>query len=430
MLTLTVPNAPILCAVSGGADSMALLHLLRTARESGAIPAVFAAHYNHGLRETAARDEALVREACGAWDIPLLTQAGDVRAYAAANHLGLEEAARVLRYAFLEQAAAHFKAEWIATAHHADDNLETLLLNLVRGAGLDGLCGIPPVRGQVLRPLLEYTRAELLAYAAACCLPFAHDESNDDTQYRRNFIRHEIVPLLESLNPALSQAAGRLARSLRQDADLLNTQAQEALARLQEEALLQGGEDALCTKSLPALPAALSARVLRLYCQDWGFVPEEKHVTAMLALCGNPSPHASLSLPGGLVFQKQYHWIQLRREPTPAKPCFSLRLTEIPCFSANIYNSFNTFTVASDTIVGTVCVRTRQSGDKLRLPHRNGSKTVKKWFIEQKIPLVRRETLAVVTDDAGIIAVQGLGVDASRMPKPGQGALLLEVIQN
>ena len=198
------PGSRVLAAVSGGADSMCLLHALLTLRASLDIT-VAAAHFNHQLRPEAEAEERFVRAWCAEHEVPCHTGRGNVAAQAAAAGTGIEETARQLRYAFLEDAAEQAGADRIATAHHAGDNAETVLLHLIRGSGLRGLGGIPSVRGKVIRPLLTVERREIEAYLARHCIPHVEDASNQDTAYRRNYLRREILPRLEQLNPRLNQ---------------------------------------------------------------------------------------------------------------------------------------------------------------------------------------------------------------------------------
>ena len=196
----------ILCAVSGGADSM---YLLARLRELGYT--VAAGHYNHGLRGTEAdRDEAFVRDFCAARGIPFVSEKGDVAAFAAEQGMGTEAAARTLRYAFLERAADDLGAAVIATAHTAGDNAETVLLHLARGSGLKGLGGIPPKRGRVVRPMLDVTRAEVESYLAEHDIKYVTDSTNGEDDYARNRVRHGAVPALETVNPAFLRTAGMM----------------------------------------------------------------------------------------------------------------------------------------------------------------------------------------------------------------------------
>ena len=186
----------VLVAVSGGRDSVCLLHYLArlgTARGFS----VAAAHLDHGQRPTAARDVAFVQSLCRTLDVPCHVGREDVPALARELGVGVEEAGRRARYEFLERTADEIGAARIATAHHAGDQAETVLLHLLRGAGTRGLRGIPPVRGRVVRPLLQTTRAEIEAYLEKNHLGHVEDETNADTTLRRNFLRLELMPQIE-----------------------------------------------------------------------------------------------------------------------------------------------------------------------------------------------------------------------------------------
>ena len=210
-ISLLPPGGGVLCAVSGGADSVYLLCRLCELRESLGLR-VWAAHYNHCLRGAESdRDEAFVRALCAGLGVEAYSGRGDVAAFARENGLGTEDAARRLRYGFLEQTADALGADAIATAHTADDNAETMLLNLARGAGLRGLCGIPPRRGRVIRPILGVTRAEIDAYLELKGVGHVEDSTNAGDDYARNRIRHHAVPALRSVNPEFSRAASRAA---------------------------------------------------------------------------------------------------------------------------------------------------------------------------------------------------------------------------
>ncbi|HIS67540.1 MAG TPA: tRNA lysidine(34) synthetase TilS, partial [Candidatus Scatomorpha merdipullorum] len=186
----------VLCAVSGGADSVYLLHKCCELRAAKGL-SVCAAHYNHCLRgEESERDERFVRALCEELGVELKAGRGDVAAYARENKLGIEEAARKLRYEFLERAADELGCEMILTAHNADDNAETMLMALARGAGPRGLAGIPPVRGRVARPMLDVTRAEIERYLAENGFEYVEDSTNASTDYTRNRIRKLVMPVL------------------------------------------------------------------------------------------------------------------------------------------------------------------------------------------------------------------------------------------
>ena len=206
----------MLCAVSGGRDSMALLSFLeQLAAEKGFI--LHAAHYNHMLRPTADRDEDFVRLWCADRHIPLACGTCDVRAWAREQGASLEDAARTLRYRFLEETADRVGAQRIATAHHVQDNAETVLLHLLRGTGLRGLGGIAPVRGRVVRPFLETDRRDIDAYVEENNIPYVEDESNADITFARNRLRIEVMPLLEKLAPGSTARIAGAAAILREE---------------------------------------------------------------------------------------------------------------------------------------------------------------------------------------------------------------------
>ena len=279
----------VLCAVSGGRDSMVMLHLLSALAERGDFR-VAAAHFNHRLRPTADRDEAFVRDWCRERNIPLTCGAGDVRDFAAREGLGLEDAARKLRYAFLETAARDMGAARIATAHHRDDNAETVLLHLLRGTGLQGLGGIAPVRGNIIRPLLEISRAEIDGYVARNDLPYVEDESNLDTRFTRNRLRLEVLPLLEEMAPG---AAGRIAAA----AELLREE--DAHLRAEAASLVPEAADGAVTLPVPVLnrqDRPIQRRLVRTMGQKLGVELTKPQTEAVLSLRNG----GCLDLPQGL----------------------------------------------------------------------------------------------------------------------------------
>ena len=202
----------MLVAVSGGRDSVCLLHYL------AAMPRDFtvaAAHLNHGQRPTAGRDVDFVRQLCRELDVPLTVERADVPALARERGVGLEEAGRMARYDFFRRTADRLGAQRIATAHHAADQAETVLLNLVRGTGMQGLAGIPPVRGRIVRPLLETSREDIETYLEIHRLSHVEDETNRDTALRRNLLRREVMPRLAELHDGAAANICRTAELLR-----------------------------------------------------------------------------------------------------------------------------------------------------------------------------------------------------------------------
>ena len=235
---------PLVAAVSGGADSMALLKALKNL----GLP-VIVAHFNHRLRETSGSEAAALEKLSEEWGLPIVVGEDDVRAFASQQRLGLEEAARQCRYQFLFNVAEKKGAQAIVTAHHADDQVETILMHFLRGAGFNGLEGMRLVSYlkqfskeiPVWRPMLEFSKAEILKYCAEKRLDYCNDESNADLSYFRNNLRHKLIPEIENLAPKFRQTILRNARAIQKDNDLLR----EGIPHLAENLNQQISIDAL-----------------------------------------------------------------------------------------------------------------------------------------------------------------------------------------
>jgi len=446
----------VIAAVSGGADSMCLLSALtELSAEMGF--SVAAAHFNHRLRGDASDADAdFVARYCADRGITLFSGAGDVRSYAARHGAGIEEAARTLRYAFFYDTVAKTGAAGIATAHTADDNAETVLINLLRGAGLKGLGGIPPVRDGVLRPMLTVTRREVLEYLAGSGVPHVEDATNRLDIYSRNILRHRVIPVLTALNPRFAEDATKTALLLREDEAFLSNMAANYIAE-------HGENGALSARDLAGLPRALSGRIIRLFAEK--HLPDVRlnagHVEDILRLCAAGGPSGRISLPGGTAY-REYDRLFFSREfcagsfqPVTAPVDGVAEIPElglvVQCrkraagdlsadgFTAGknlsevekINKSFTTFLFKYDSIYGNIVIRPRETGDKIKLFGTNRTKTLKKLFIEKKIPARRRAMIPVIADDAGVLAVRGVGYDARAAGGTADcsaGDVLLEVI--
>lgn len=427
--------ARVLAACSGGTDSVALLALLR---ETPGLE-VFCAHYNHGLRGAESdRDEAFVRELCALWGVPFSAGRGDAAAYAASRRLGVEEAARELRYHFLEETAKHLGCEYIATAHNAEDNAETVLLNLLRGAGARGLSGIPPRRELadgvwLVRPLLGCARAELSEILAARGLSHVEDSSNAGDAYARNRLRHRVFPLLAECNGAAVAHICAAAELLREDEEYLDGL---AAAFLRESA----ADGALPLDALASLSKPVAMRALRRFAGS----PGREHLERLYGLCLTGRDGASLDLPGGRFkrdgsfLRRSGGWAAVvlpRRELPPEGG--TLALPEIgktlACSLAiyrpgqEIYSSFNTFCFQSEKICGKITVASRTPGDRVRLAGRGCTKQVRRLLAEAGVPERERDAVPVFSDDQGVVAVAGFGVAERCAPVDGAEALVVRL---
>lgn len=430
---LLPPGSRVLVAVSGGCDSICLLHLLWTQREEWGLE-VSAAHYEHGIRgEASLRDAAFVEDFCRARGIPCAVEHGDVPAYAREQGLGIEEGARELRYAFLERRADELGCDRIATAHNADDNVETMLLNLTRGSGLRGLGGIPPVRGRIVRPLLTVTRQELEAYLRENALPHVEDASNADESYRRNRLRQRVLPLLREMNPALAHTLGDTAALLRQDEDCLASLADDFIEKHYQN-------DSLPAKKLCELHPAVASRVLRALCAQ---SLERKHVEETLAFCRG-SELGYLDLPGQRLRREQgrLYFSEIESIPLPDRAIRPGECLEIPelgiCIRADLveYNQkinslFKTYCIKYENIRGNEILCTgRRPGDRMRPAYRGCSKSLKALFLEHGMTRAERDRILVFRDEAGILAVHDLALDERSLPREGEMALRLTIYKN
>lgn len=403
----------VVCAVSGGADSMALLWALWLSRHRLSIR-VSAAHFNHGLRGAESqRDAQFVRDFCRKNGIPLQVGQGDVPAWAAQHGQSIEQAARQLRYGFLSS-LPHDK---IATAHTANDNAETILLNLISGTGLRGLGGIPPVRGTIIRPFLSVTREEILAFLNQHQIPHMEDSTNQQDNARRNRIRHDLLPLILWENPAWLSTVQATARQLRQEDDILRQQAELHLQASRQD-------DGYRVSRLRAIPDGMRQRCLRLMLERQGASrPGHRHVQLLEQLIAGNQPSGMVSLCNGLCAQRQYDLLRFSSpEPLPFSPVAVVpegvtrtAQWEIQCHPAErVVNTDRVFTVVPK---GQIVARPRQQGDLLHLP--GGSKSVKKLMIDRKIPRLLRNCLPVLEDEGGILAVYRLGADQQRIGLTG-----------
>lgn len=424
----------VLCAVSGGVDSMMLLHLLWRWSKEGRIR-LTAATFDHRLRAQSAADVEFVLRWCREHEIPCHTGGGDVADLAKKQGMTLEEAGRTLRYRFLEDCRAAVGADYIATAHNADDNAETLLLHLLRGSGLKGLGGIPPRRGHIIRPLLELSRAEIEDYCKANDLPHREDESNSDIVYTRNYLRHQVLPLLREKNPNLTAALTRTAESLRLDEAFF---ARET-ARLAGELLRQEGEKISVSASrLAALEPALGLRLVQEMAERIapGTVLPWQQRRALLALAAGDGASGKIFLTNRLQGRRIYDMLILS-PPSPEGQSFSpvrlgpgesrqlpeLGLT-VSCQEVRCPSDFGrdrSVFYLRPPEEGQLLVRPRQVGDCIRLTGRP-TKTLKKLFQEARIPSEGRDAIPVLVLEGAVAAVAGFGVSTDWSALPGNGA--------
>ena len=384
----------VVCAVSGGADSMALLWAMYLLKDKLKIH-LSAAHFNHHLRgDESDRDEAFVAEFCKGYGIDFVAGSGNV----VSGPKGLEAAAREARYAFLRNLPGK-----IATAHTASDNAETVLLHLVRGTGLKGLGGVMPVNGNVIRPMLSVTREEVLEFLAEYSIPFVEDSSNAGDDFMRNRLRHHIVPVLKKENPSLSQNLSAMALRLRQDEEALEEIAREKYSNKVTELIV--------------LQPAIRSRVLAKILLDAGVKePEAAHISALEGLLISPKPSAKAEFPGGVTIARNYDVLETVQKTEIVASQELKASVEVSGFWISCGINTQTEQTAESFAVqpqGKIVVRSRQEGDTIRL--NAGTKSLKKLFIDRKIPASVRNSIPVIADDAGVLGVAGIGANVDRL---------------
>lgn len=394
------PGATVLCAVSGGADSMCLLHWL--SQQEGLT--LHAAHFNHRLRPGESdRDAAFVRDWCGAKAIPFHLGSGDVAGRAKELGQGVEETAREMRYAFLDETAQEVGAHRIAVAHNADDNIETVLMHLLRGTGLQGLGGMAPRRGELVRPLLTTPRCEVKAYLERFELPHVEDSSNQNDDFLRNKVRHQLVPLLEELAPGFGARLTAAIPRLRREEDYLNAQARQAAdeAHWEEEDKL-----VIPAGAIADLPDPLAVRAVR---QLLGMTANGStdcagaHLEGLVALCRSQDPSAALHLPHGLTARREYENLTLSGPgDAPFFVPFIPRQGDNP-----VPGTAWTVHLSVPPWPGLV-IRPRRTGDETRLPGGH-TRSLKKLFIDRKIPRRLRDSFPVAADPDGVIFAAPFG---------------------
>ncbi len=413
----------IIVGFSGGADSTVLLSFFDNLRETFPKISLIAAHVNHMIRgDEADRDEAFCKGFCLERGITFESARIDVPAIAKNSGMGLEECAREARYSFFEELSKKYPRSLIATAHNADDNLETVIFHIARGSGTKGISGIAPIRDKkLIRPLLSCTSEEIRAFAKDNEIDFVTDSTNLETVYTRNSIRHGIAPLLYNLNPRAQDAALRLSEAARSDCDFIEKEAEKILA------------DGVTRERLADLHPALFQRViLALFQKRAGTFCDlsEKNIRDCRTLVSS-TKNGSISLPRQLAFFADKNEVYIEKDPKylpdnektadspillqPNVPIyfsdFCILLGQngnyVNIIDENVYKLSLHERLDYGKIYGNVWIRLRRPGDVLR---KGGmSRKLKKLLCDADIPLRIRNSLPIAEDENGIICVPYIG---------------------
>ena len=451
------PDTRFVAAVSGGSDSMALLHALHALDRASALRLVGVVHFNHQLRASAERDEQFVRAAAAALGRAIVVERGDVAARAARERRSIEDAARASRYECFARARAHFDAAYVAVGHTRDDQAETFLLRLVRGAGMRGLAGMYPRNGAIVRPLLECRRAVLRAWLVDRGVAFLEDETNSDVRIPRNRVRAELLPLLESrFNPSIADALADEADLARDAWDTLDSLAND-LERLSVKETEDGRIVNLAALA-DAPPGLMRVVLWRAMRETAGGRPIAfRHVAAVLRLA---SGTRSIDIPGQRV-ERIGETVVLRGRPAgttgrapsvdqttanlfwyPLSIPGEVQLAEAGCVltadtdggdrpgdAAARSGRGPIAVVRRDLCHGSWAVRNRRPGDRFHPRGLAGRKKLQDFFVDKKVRRGDRNRVPLVVDEADrIVWVAGYGIDeAFQVTDPGQAVLTLRL---
>lgn len=433
----------VIAAVSGGADSVALLHVLLFLR-SRLDMTLTVAHLDHMIRGEAARREArFVADMARGLGLACVAERRDVPAWQRARGISLQQAAREVRYTFLEEIAQRENATRIALGHNAGDQAETVLLWLVRGAALDGLCGMPPVRGAIIRPLIEVRREQIERYLTGRGIDFVADTSAGELQYRRNRIRHLLLPLLErEFNPAIVDTLGRTARTLRQDQEVLDGMVSRYMPAGAGE-----GVPGFSVACITAAPPPLRPRVVRalLGCACGGVRGlTERHVRAVLGLLEARGSCRRVALPGNWQVWREYDRLCLTHGAA-APEGFQYRCETVPDVidipAAGLRLAFRILErrsgerswegVPGDTaffdmraVAYPIVVRSWRPGDRFQPLGMQGMRKIQDFFCDRKVPARQRHRVPLLLFSDTLAWVCGLRVDERCRVLPDATAVL------
>ncbi|MDL1958470.1 MAG: tRNA lysidine(34) synthetase TilS [Deltaproteobacteria bacterium] len=436
------PGARIVVAVSGGPDSVCMLHILYLLSSQWRL-GLEVAHFEHGLRGRESRDDArFVKRLSHDFGLGFSIEHGNVRAFASKERIGIQEAARILRYEFLERVRVDTESTYIATAHTADDQAEEVLLRLIRGAGLPGLSGIPWARDNyIVRPLLGVTRQQILDHLKAHDIPFVTDRSNNSKAYLRNRIRRDLLPLLaEDFNPAIVRTVNRTAEMLAEDHQLLENMAEGAY----QDSLLsssQEGELVFSVKKIKGHPGPIRRRIYRMALRNLRLFSGRVRASHLLGVDElvtiSKDPCASLRLPGGAVVYRCYeelfisssgpeeqildlncksYFIRVTgpgRWPAPhGKGHVEISLSDVTSdfMSRNRREYLRPLWLNPEAVKFPLDLRTRRPGEIFWPLGAQAPFKLKKFLISSKIPRGVRNSLPLLTSNKDVVAVVGVEI--------------------
>ncbi len=422
----------VVVGVSGGADSCALFYFLLSIREKLNLNIVVC-HINHMLRgEESDRDEKFVKKMCDENSVEFRLCKVDVGAAASERKESTEKCGRDIRYGFFRKTAEEFGGK-IATAHTASDNAETVIFNMTRGCGIRGLCGIPPVRDNIIRPLIEVTRTEVEEYCGRHGYGFITDSSNLTRDYTRNKLRIDVIPVLKEINPSFEEMISKMTQRMMSNAEHLYSAAENVLDAAYTD---KGYKISVINKC----DDAVFSEVIAVLARKFDVIPQEKHIKLIREICRSSgaveikSKIYAVSNQGFLRIIKGSESICKDAVPYNGQDIivindkkFKLTVLNIDEFHKCQKNNnflFN-YCLDYDTITMSDVFRFRNCGDIFRLPGRNITKSLKRLFNELKIPRERRDNVLLLADGSEILWIEGIGASKDCLVKKGSERVLV-----
>lgn len=391
----------VLIALSGGADSVMLTCFLLSIREEYSLK-LTAAHVEHGIRgEESLADAQFCKDFCDKNGIDFKILHINAPEEAKKHKMGVEEYSRKARYDFFDT----IECDKIATAHNLSDNIETMIFRCARGTSLKGLCSIPPVRGKIIRPLIEVTSSDIRNYLNNAGIPYRIDSTNSDSSYSRNYIRNEIMPLLKNLNSEFEAHSARLLEALRYDEEFIES-------RIDEVYKLACNENKLVCSVIDSLSECEKHRIAAKWLNDNSMPVNDNVICGVLNLCSCSSRFEINRNVAAISSNGKIRLADL--DINNAKVCFKVSKTVLSVKDFLNKYEFNNkkfdFYCDCDKIVGNVTVRCRKEGDKIAPKGRNCTKSLKKLFNELHVPPENRYRIPVIADDIGVIGIAGIAV--------------------
>ena len=408
-LSKLIPSGSVVgVACSGGSDSMALLDYMCKSQKKYNIKVV-ALNLEHGIRgASSVSDSEFVKEVCEEMGVPLKQKSVDCKAYAKQNKLTVEQAGRILRYAFFNECIENGFCDKVATAHHRGDNVESVLINLFRGTGLKGTSGIEEnFNDKIIRPFLTLTKHEILDYVFDNDIPFVDDETNLSTDYTRNFLRLNVMPLISEVFPEMEKNVERFASICREENEYLEQKALSIITEKQNLFEIEIAEKPIFSRAVIFALKKLGVE------KDW----EKTHIDSVFALC-NAENGKKIDLPKQITAIKEYDRVVLYKYSTLNLPIVPLNIGEISFgdktlviekLSAPPLNLKNGFYLDLNKLPKNAVIRQKQDGD-IFTKFGGGTKKLNDFLTDKKIPLKDRDYLPVIASEKVVYAIFGVAI--------------------